>query len=138
MAVGCEERDSRSVSTARSPSPSRASLGIRPFERCCSNISLRTSPGRCRTATALGEVLVGEYTDENHRPHHRKVERARNAEQIDKVLQYLEQHGAEHNPYDRALAAAQRTATQHRSGDGVKLIERTMHRRPRSGPSPSR
>ena len=107
----------------------RASLRIQPLWRRCGNICPQPSLGRRRAATALQEVLIGEYTDEDHRPHDRKVERAWDAQQIDEVLQHLEQDRTEHNAYDRAFAATQRAAAEHGGGDRVELVEGAVHRR---------
>ena len=51
------------------------------------------------------ELLVGHDADQDHRAHHREVERARDAEQVHQVLQDLQQDGAQHDAEDRALAA---------------------------------
>src|SRR5262249_34953422 len=46
------------------------------------------------------QQLIGEHADQNHRAHHREIERPRTAQQVDEVLQALQQRGAEQNADD--------------------------------------
>src|SRR5271157_3737684 len=90
---------------------------------------LEPSLGGRGALAALHKILVGEDAYEDDRSHHRKIERARDAEQVDEVLQHLEQYRPENNADDRALATAERAAAKHSGGDGVELVERAVHRR---------
>ena len=78
--------------------------------------------------TELGEFQVGDHAEKDHRAHHREVERRRDAEQVDEVLEFLKQHDAQHHADDRAFTAAQREAAEHRGGNGVELIEVCVRR----------
>ena len=51
---------------------------------------------------------------------------------LTRFCRILQQDGAEHDAEDRALAAAQREAAEHRRGDGVELVEIAVRRPARS------
>src|SRR5690606_5566725 len=65
-------------------------------------------PCRGPRIAVLDELLVRQHADEDDRAHHGEVQRTRDAEEIDEVLQNLKQYRAEHDAEDRPLAAAQR------------------------------
>ncbi len=47
------------------------------------------------------ELRIGNHSDQDHRTHHGKIQRRRNAEQVDEILQHLQQHDPEHHADDR-------------------------------------
>ena len=104
------------------PWPEPVTSARRPSRLNSGAVMIR-SPGLLLPKRLLRELLVGEHADQDDRAHHGEIQRARNAEQVDEVLQHLQQHGAEHDADDRAFAAAQRAAAEHRRGDGVELVE---------------
>src|SRR5271165_5183561 len=121
--AGCSPFDPKRCSLGR-PTSLRRSLA-RPGDARC----LEPSLGGRGALAALHKILIGEDAYEDDRSHHRKIERARDAEQVYEVLQHLEQYRPENDADDRALAAAQRAAAKHSGGDGVELVERAVHRR---------
>jgi hypothetical protein len=55
----------------------------------------------------LFQHLVAYHAKKNHKTHHREVERRRDAEKIDEILEHLKQRHADQNPDYRSFAAAQ-------------------------------
>ena len=51
-----------------------------------------------------------------------KVQRTRNTQQVDQVLEHLKEGRANDDPQNRALAAAQAAASQHCRRDGVEFV----------------
>ena len=83
---------------------------------------LHPAPLRGGALAVLQDLLIGEDADQDDRSHDREVERARNAEQVDEVLQHLEQIMPRRRPPSspRRRAASSRRA---RRRDGVELVE---------------
>ncbi len=76
--------------------------------------------------TSFSKDLISHDADQNHRAHYCEVERAWNTEQVHKIAQHLEQGSADQNANHRSFATAQRTTTEHRGRDAVKLIRITV------------
>src|SRR3546814_8172870 len=64
---------------------------------------IRRPPRSTRTDTLFpyttlfrSELGVGQDADQDHRSHHREVQRTRNSQQVDEILQHLEQDRAKH------------------------------------------
>jgi hypothetical protein len=51
------------------------------------------------TISALTQDLIRHYAKQNHGAHHRKVERTRNAQQVNQIAQYLKQRRANQNSH---------------------------------------
>jgi hypothetical protein len=71
----------------------------------------------------LRKLLIREHADQDDRTHHGEIQRARNAKQVDEVLQHLQQNRAEDDAQNGAFAAAQRAAAEHGRRDGIELVE---------------
>src|SRR5438876_573543 len=63
--------------------------------------------------SAALQDLIAHHAHENDGSHHSEVERARNAEQVHEVLEYLQQGRPEQDSDHRSLAAAQAAAAEH-------------------------
>lgn len=140
------------TSPERAPSPAAADeaallqlepgsvMPDRPFSpamqpRCAAmhpGFFLRRFRSRCRGGHASQrhlappprlQLLIGQHAEQNHRPHHREVQGIGDTQDIHEVLQHLEQRRPQHDPEDRALAAAQAAPAQDGSRDRVELIK---------------
>src|SRR5207249_12117952 len=77
-------------------------------------------------AAAPHDLLVSKDAEQDNGAHNHEIERARNAEQIDQVLQHLQQDGDEHDAEHRAFPAAQAAAAEDGGRDRIKLVEVAM------------
>ena len=57
------------------------------------------------------QQLVGYHTEENHRARHGEIERTRNTQQVDQILQNLQQGRANQNADNRTFTATPITAS---------------------------
>ncbi len=71
----------------------------------------------------FAKQLVGQYADENDTAKHREVQRRRQLQKINEILQHLNQRRAEHDSQYRSLATAQAASPQHGRGDAEKLVK---------------
>src|ERR1041384_583450 len=74
------------------------------------------------SVASFSEDLISHHSDQEHRSHYCKIQRAWDAQQVNQIAQDLKQGSADQHADYRALTATQGTATEHCRGDSKKFI----------------